>query len=215
MGASSTMPARGVSIDQDSRFKDKEAELLKSTKFPSIFVERVDMSRVSAQVMRPWIATRVEQMMGFEDDVLVEFVTDHLERDRVRRPIQELTQFPDPRRMQIALTGFLENKSLPFMKELWGLLLSAQDSVGGVPRAFVEQKKREMQAMRAENASVMDEVRRRHGGDAPQASASQGPRFDRGRPPVPAGAREFVDKRGNITRRERDAGWVRCVSVKR
>lgn len=77
------MPVRGVSIEQDSRFKNKEEVLLKSTRFPSVFNERVDMSKVSVPVMRPWIETRVEQMMGFEDDVLVEFIVGLLEGEQV------------------------------------------------------------------------------------------------------------------------------------
>ena len=149
------MPARGVSLEQDSRFSDKDASLIKTTKFPAVFSERVDMSKVNVSVMRPWIATRVEQMMGFEDDILAELIMSLLESD----------SHPDPRRMQITLTGFLEKRAAPFMNELWRLLLSAQASVGGVPRAFVEQKKREMQATREENTRAMSEMQRRHGRD--------------------------------------------------
>lgn len=115
--------------------------------------------------------------------------------------------------MQIALTGFLEKRAPPFMHELWGHLLSAQVSVGGVPRAFVEQKKREMQAQREEHASMFDHVR------GPPASDRRAPpppdrRWDRGRAPVEADRRRdvFVDKRGNVTRRERDHGWVRTLT---
>lgn len=78
------MPARGVSIEQDPHFKDKEKVLLQTSKFPSVFSERVDMSKVSVPVMRPWIATRVEQMLGFEDEVLVEFILGLLEAEQVR-----------------------------------------------------------------------------------------------------------------------------------
>ncbi|WFD26219.1 hypothetical protein MNAN1_001196 [Malassezia nana] len=193
------MPPRGVSIEQDPHFKDKEKVLLESSKFPSVFSERVDMSKVSVPVMRPWIATRVEQMLGFEDEVLVEFVVGLLEAE----------QFPDPRKIQISLTGFLEKRALPFTHELWRHLLSAQVSVGGVPRAFVEQKKREMQEQREEHASMMGQLRSR----APSAPDRRGPppdrRWDRGRAPIEADRRRdvFVDKRGNVTSRERDHGW--------
>ena len=47
--------------------------------------------------------------------------------------------------MQISLTGFLEKNARIFMAELWRLLLSAQESVGGIPKLFVERKKREME----------------------------------------------------------------------
>lgn len=47
--------------------------------------------------------------------------------------------------MQINLTGFLNGKNArEFMKDLWPLLLSAQDNIAGIPSAFLEQKKEEI-----------------------------------------------------------------------
>lgn len=44
--------------------------------------------------------------------------------------------------MQINLTGFLNGKNArSFMGELWDLLVSAQESVTGIPEAFLQQKK--------------------------------------------------------------------------
>jgi hypothetical protein len=42
--------------------------------------------------------------------------------------------------MQINLTGFLEKNAAGFVTELWKLLLSAQDGVGGIPTVFLQQK---------------------------------------------------------------------------
>ena len=51
-------------------------------------------------------------------------------------------QYPDPRKMQINLTGFLNGKNArQFMGELWDLLVSAQDNDTGIPEAFLQQKK--------------------------------------------------------------------------
>lgn len=53
-----------------------------------------------------------------------------------------ILQFPDPRKMQINLTGFLNGRNArSFMGELWDLLVSAQESVTGIPLAFLQQKK--------------------------------------------------------------------------
>lgn len=53
-----------------------------------------------------------------------------------------ILQFPDPRKMQINLTGFLNGRNArSFMGELWDLLVSAQESVTGIPEAFLQQKK--------------------------------------------------------------------------
>lgn len=47
--------------------------------------------------------------------------------------------------MQINITGFLQSKNArEFMKELWSLLLSAQENIGGIPSTFLEKKKEEI-----------------------------------------------------------------------
>jgi hypothetical protein len=43
----------------------------------------------------------------------------------------------DGKRMQLAITGFLERHSAKFMKELWTLLLSAQSNPSGIPQVSV------------------------------------------------------------------------------
>ena len=54
-------------------------------------------------------------------------------------------QNPNPKTMQINLTGFLNAKNaMRFMSELWELLTSAQDNIAGIPAAFLEQKKEEI-----------------------------------------------------------------------
>ena len=196
---------RGLSAEQDSRFKDKESDLLQRTKFPSVFAKPVDTSKVSMQVMRPWVSARIEELLGFEDDVVVELIMGTLETE----------QHPDPRKLQISITGFLEGNTRTFMSELWRHLVSAQTSVGGIPRAFVEQKKAEMQQKRAENEELVEQVRRR--APPPRSEPPRaGGRWDRGQPPLEASSRPprgrrppdaFVDKRGNVTRREQDHGW--------
>lgn len=54
-------------------------------------------------------------------------------------------QHPDAKMMQINLTGFLNGKNArEFMKDLWPLLLSAQENIAGIPSVFLEQKKEEI-----------------------------------------------------------------------
>lgn len=50
----------------------------------------------------------------------------------------------DPKKLQLQLTGFLEKSTGMFMEELWGLLVDAQSSLGGIPSAFLQDKKDEM-----------------------------------------------------------------------
>ena len=41
------------------------------------------MSKVNVDTMKPWIANRITELLGVEDDVVVEFVYNQLE-DRVK-----------------------------------------------------------------------------------------------------------------------------------
>ena len=105
---------RGVSAGQDlGRFGDKEKKLLKSTKFPEIFGEKVDMGKVQMEAMMPWITQEVTKYLGFDDEVVIGYIESQLQAPPV-----------DPRKMQLALTGFLEKNTAAFMKDLWQLLLS-------------------------------------------------------------------------------------------
>ncbi|KAL7422075.1 hypothetical protein Q5752_002718 [Cryptotrichosporon argae] len=132
---------RGIGVGQDSRFKDKEALSIKATKFPPEFDKKVDLRKVNISVLRPWIAQRVTELIRVEDDVVVEYVYGMLEdRDK---PI------PDPRKMQVNLIGFMDKyAAAAFMNELWNLLLSAQETVGGVPAEFIAAKKAELERQR-------------------------------------------------------------------
>lgn len=142
---------KGVSAAQDSRFSNKESALLRKLKFPAHFDTKVDMRKVELSVIKPWIARRVTELLGFEDDVVLEYASGMLEEER----------FPDAKKVQIQLMGFLESKTGEFMSELWELLISAQESPGGVPKRFVEEKKEELRRKREEGERVVREARER------------------------------------------------------
>lgn len=59
-----------------------------------------------------------------------------------------LSQEVDPKKMQLAVTPFLEKNAAKFMEELWDILLSAQDSVMGVPPQFIEASKAKLEEQR-------------------------------------------------------------------
>ncbi len=63
-------------------------------------------------------------------------------------------QFPDGKDMQINLTGFLNQKNArTFVTELWDLLSSAMDNIGGIPAKFVEEKKQEIRRKQVRNGA--------------------------------------------------------------
>ncbi|XP_074556375.1 uncharacterized protein LOC141812227 [Curcuma longa] len=141
---------RGTSAEQDTRFSNKQAKLLKSQKFPLELEHPVDMTKVKMDVVRPWIATRVTELLGFEDEVLINFIYGLLDGKGV-----------DGKQIQIQLTGFLEKNTGKFMKELWGLLLSAQDNASGVPQQFLDAKQEEMRKRKVESDMITQEIQKR------------------------------------------------------
>lgn len=46
-------------------------------------LKKVDMKKVKLDVIKPWITTKITQILGIEDDVVIEFVYNQLE-DQVR-----------------------------------------------------------------------------------------------------------------------------------
>ncbi|GAB1310118.1 PWI domain-containing protein [Madurella fahalii] len=128
-----------------------DAKLLKSTKFPAEFNQKVDMQKVNLQVMKKWIANRVTEILGSEDDVVIELIFNLIEGGR----------YPDIKSLQIQLTGFLDKDTPAFCKDLWKLLLSAQASPQGVPKELLEAKKLELMQEKIEADKAAEEARQR------------------------------------------------------
>lgn len=53
-------------------------------KFGDCLNKRVDMSKVKLDVLRPWISKKITDILHIEDDVVVEFVYNQLEEEKVR-----------------------------------------------------------------------------------------------------------------------------------
>ncbi|RXM90935.1 Serine/arginine repetitive matrix protein 1, partial [Acipenser ruthenus] len=69
----------GTSAEQDNRFSNKQKKLLKQLKFAECLEKKVDMTKVNLEVIKPWITQRVTEILGFEDDVVIEFIFNQLE----------------------------------------------------------------------------------------------------------------------------------------
>ncbi|KAF3454649.1 hypothetical protein FNV43_RR05097 [Rhamnella rubrinervis] len=141
---------RGTSADQDTRFSNKQAKLLKSQKFAPELEHLVDMTKVSMDVIRPWIANRVTELLGFEDEVLINFIYGLLDGKEV-----------NGKEVQISLTGFMEKNTGKFMKELWALLISAQKNASGVPQQFLDAKQEETRKKKEEADRIANEIQRK------------------------------------------------------
>ncbi|RAL63402.1 hypothetical protein DID88_003826 [Monilinia fructigena] len=129
-----------------------DAKLLKSTKFPPEFNQKVDFQKVNLEVMKKWIAGRISDILGAEDDdVVIELCFNLIEGSR----------YPDIKKLQIQLTGFLDKDTPGFCKELWKLCLSAQTNPQGVPKELLEAKKLELIQEKIQAEQAADEARRR------------------------------------------------------
>ncbi|KAJ5026603.1 PWI domain-containing protein [Bipolaris maydis] len=153
---------------------------LKATKFPPEFDKKVDIEKVNIDLMKRWIANKITTILGDEDDIVVETCYNLVEQ----------SQFPKIKEIQIQLTGFLGKDTAPFCKELWDLMLSAQDSPMGVPRELLEAKKAELQqeqlskaaadARRAEDQAqnaMIDSFRQSERSDRPERGRGGGGRY--------------------------------------
>ncbi|KAL3961991.1 hypothetical protein ACCO45_003514 [Purpureocillium lilacinum] len=132
-----------------------DARLLKSTKFPPEFNQRVDMKKVNEQVMKKWIHKRIGEILNGEDDVLSDLCMNLL----------KARQFPDIKSIQIQLTGFLDKDTASFCKELWNMLLSAQSNKSGVPQELLEAKKLELMQKTFDADKTAEVARRSHSND--------------------------------------------------
>ena len=89
---------------------------------------------MNLEAIKPWINTRVAELLGgVEDEVLIGMIISYLEDTAVH-----------PKQMMHNLMSFLEKNTSLFMKELWGLLISAQQSDDGVPLQLVRAKQEEV-----------------------------------------------------------------------
>ncbi|KAL1311675.1 hypothetical protein AAFC00_001779 [Neodothiora populina] len=128
-----------------------DQKLLRTTKFPVEFSQKVDTSKIHIPVIKNWAAGEVSKILNYEDDVVIGLLFDLLEGSK----------YPDIKSLQIQLTGFLGKDAAPFCKELWTLCLDAQKSDTGIPKQLVEAKKAELIQEKIESERAAENARRR------------------------------------------------------
>ncbi|EME31859.1 splicing factor PWI domain-containing protein [Galdieria sulphuraria] len=151
---------RGTSFEQDARFSNKWKKLLSSTKFPEIYSQQVQTKLVQLDAIRAWVSTKLQHLLGFEDDVVVDFALSYLES----------YETPDPRELHLNLSGFLEDKTFTFMEQLWSLLVEAQQEAkvadgkvvsAGVPPSLVEELRKQLEDKQRTKETVEEQLRER------------------------------------------------------
>lgn len=119
---------RGTSLGQDTRFSDKNKKLLKSMSFPKEFQVKVDLSRCDLKSIEDWVDQQITHFLGVDDEVVVSLIMNSL----VDAPIDF-----DPKTLMITLAPFLEQDTRKFVRSLWKLLISAQNSASGIPPELI------------------------------------------------------------------------------
>eukprot|EP00658_Telonema_sp_P-2_P020890 TRINITY_DN1828_c0_g1_i1.p1 TRINITY_DN1828_c0_g1~~TRINITY_DN1828_c0_g1_i1.p1 ORF type:complete len:319 (+),score=28.88 TRINITY_DN1828_c0_g1_i1:40-996(+) len=110
--------SRGVLHAGMTKKRPEDAESL----YPPCFKRKVNEKRVKMDAIVRWAPRRVVQLLGYEDEVVVSYVTEMLKDGGI-----------NPRSLQVALTGFLNEKAPVFTKDLWDLMLDGQNQPDGVP----------------------------------------------------------------------------------
>merc|ERR1719387_2591596 len=100
--------------------------------------------------MAPWIANRITELLGVEDDIVVDYCMTQQEEGKTKQI--------DPKMLQLNLQAFLARKAPKFCKELWEMLLSAQESPIGVPKQLLDARKEEMLAKKREADSLREAI---------------------------------------------------------
>ena len=129
-----------------------------AVKHPPELNRSVDTRRVKWEIIKPWIAARVTELLTVEDDVLIAMIYNLLEQDQVHKNgVYVYSQ----------LQTFLEKDTDVFMRELWDMLVSANADVGsGIPQKFIDEKAAELRRSeggRGRAAASPARVRRRRG----------------------------------------------------
>ena len=117
---------RGTSVGQDGRFSNKEEATLKMMAYPAEYSQKVRMEKVNVAKIGEWMQKRLTELLGLEDDVTSGMFLEYLESGAKEGKL-------DPRRLQYMAVPFLNADAMPFVRELWLLLLDAQTQPDGIP----------------------------------------------------------------------------------
>mmetsp|Transcript_4838 Transcript_4838/g.13971 ORF Transcript_4838/g.13971 Transcript_4838/m.13971 type:complete len:316 (+) Transcript_4838:123-1070(+) len=141
------MPAiKGTSSVEDARARNKA---LRATKFPKSFNKKVRLAAINKDILTQWIEEKVASVLGFEDEIVSSTA------------VNLFLESSDPRRAQLDLVGFLgESEAAAFSKELWTMMLEAQDNGTGVPTVILDRKKKELQEAAAAKEKEEEEKRK-------------------------------------------------------
>eukprot|EP00970_Alexandrium_tamarense_P012079 scaffold2737_cov208-Alexandrium_tamarense.AAC.4 len=184
---------------------------LRSTTFPPNFSQKCNIAKLHRGVLQHWIETRVEDILGFEDEI-VSSTAVHLFLPGGEDGGEAAAREVDPRRAQLDLAGFLgEKEAAEFAAELWSLMLDGERSPSGIPKVLVEKKKEEMRLAREKQRGGSPAARRAPADPAMNDFVREAARRAEAARAAIAGARAGLARDGQAVARE--GGAVAAVAV--
>ena len=126
---------KGTNVNQDGRFMNADKKLIEKMKTPPEYKIQIHKNKINLSIIKSWINKKLNDILGFEDDTLTNFIINLIE---------EFDDIIDPKKIQYSITGFLDDKTYSFMEEFWKILISAQNTINGIPEELIEEKKKEI-----------------------------------------------------------------------
>ena len=126
---------KGTNVNQDGRFMNADKKLIEKMKTPPEYKIQIHKNKINLTIIKSWINKKLNDILGFEDDTLTNFIINL---------IDDFDDIIDPKKIQYSITGFLDDKTYSFMEELWKILISAQNTINGIPEELIEEKKKEI-----------------------------------------------------------------------
>ena len=116
---------------------------------------QVDIAKVNLEVMKTWIAKEIVEIVGYEDEILIDMIYNTISNQEVNRVVLfSHCQNLDPKHLQMTLVPFLNNDASSFTKHLWELMLSAQEDPQGIPQEFIDKKMEELEKLKVLYSTV-------------------------------------------------------------
>ena len=107
--AADSLSLRGGS---SGRFSDKDKLSRQTLRFDPSLNRRERITSADIERLRPYVTEKLSDLSGVDDDILTEYVLSSMEaKDDDGRV--------DGKQIQIAISGFLEDKAGAFVTELW------------------------------------------------------------------------------------------------
>lgn len=134
---------RTVPLKDDPRFKGKIKEDIFD--FPSDVTESISTENINVNSMENWIAKEISKYI--DDDFVPDLVIGFLQDEKIKS--NELAKNLKP---------YLEDNTVPFITELWKLLLDAQNNELGIPSIILEESKRAIQERILQNQAIKEKL---------------------------------------------------------